>query len=86
MKTGIVSAQKQPTNQILIFGAEIRKSVASVSDYCLFIFCPKLKEETTQCRYKNIKAVLQIRELFVIELLFYVHGKQMRSCREGQLT
>ena len=23
---------------------------------------------------------------FVVELLFYVHGKHLRSCRDGQLT
>ena len=23
---------------------------------------------------------------FVVALLFYVHGKQLRSCRDGQLT
>ena len=24
--------------------------------------------------------------LFVVALLFYVHGKHLRSCRDGQLT
>ena len=26
------------------------------------------------------------RLLFVVALLFYVHGKHLRSCRDGQLT
>ena len=26
------------------------------------------------------------REIVVVALLFYVHGKHLRSCRDGQLT
>ena len=28
----------------------------------------------------------QIDVDFVVDLLFYVHGKHLRSCRDGQLT
>ena len=27
-----------------------------------------------------------LRIFFVVALLFYVHGKHLRSCRDGQLT
>ena len=27
-----------------------------------------------------------IKEKYVVVLLFYVHGKHLRSCRDGQLT
>ena len=27
-----------------------------------------------------------VQEVVVVELLFYVHGKHLRSCRDGQLT
>ena len=26
------------------------------------------------------------QELYLVVLLFYVHGKHLRSCRDGQLT
>ena len=30
--------------------------------------------------------LLQFSMVVVVALLFYVHGKQLRSCRDGQLT
>ena len=36
---------------------------------------------------KLIKAFLQLDiVVVVVVLLFYVHGKHLRSCRDGQLT
>ena len=29
---------------------------------------------------------MNIRVVVVVALLFYVHGKHLRSCRDGQLT
>ena len=29
---------------------------------------------------------LAIKSVVVVVLLFYVHGKHLRSCRDGQLT
>ena len=31
-------------------------------------------------------SVAQLAEFVVVALLFYVHGKHLRSCRDGQLT
>ena len=39
-------------------------------------------DETVQMRGNNIWFVVVV---FVV-LLFYVHGKHLRSCRDGQLT
>ena len=36
-----------------------------------------LEEENTSC------SVLQIRKLLFLLLLFYVHGKHLRSCQDG---
>ena len=37
--------------------------------------------------YRITKDVLQYMYYFVaVALLFYVHGKHLRSCRDGQLT
>ena len=32
------------------------------------------------------KEVLAKHAVVVVDLLFYVHGKHLRSCRDGQLT
>ena len=37
--------------------------------------------------YDNAKElILYVYKLVVVALLFYVHGKHLRSCRDGQLT
>ena len=35
---------------------------------------------------KEADAVNHILVLVVVALLFYIHGKHLRSCRDGQLT
>ena len=35
---------------------------------------------------RSIKCRLNFRTLRFVVLLFYVHGKHLRSCRDGQLT
>ena len=51
------------------------RSVIFSAFYADFYLCPKSVVIT------NLKAVV-----VVVVLLFYVHGKHLRSCREGQLT
>ena len=34
----------------------------------------------------NAETILDNQKHYVVDLLFYVHGKQLRSCRDGQLT
>ena len=36
--------------------------------------------------YSLYKLLSEIKVVVVVALLFYVHGKQLRSCRDGQLT
>ena len=40
------------------------------------------------CSFVAMKTLilLVIRIVVVVELLFYVHGKHLRPCRDGQLT
>ena len=42
-------------------------------------FCKELKDEFEI-------AVVNGPSVFDVALLFYVHGKHLRSCRDGQLT
>ena len=35
---------------------------------------------------KSISGVKYVYEVVVVSLLFYVHGKHLRSCWDGQLT
>ena len=47
----------------------------------------KLNEKSGFTRKLYILGLLyNIRMVVVVVLLFYVHGKQLRSCRDGQLT
>ena len=34
----------------------------------------------------EIKTVSCVYDVVVVVLLFYVHGKHLRTCRDGQLT
>ena len=38
--------------------------------------------------YSNFNHFIEMAEdyIVVVALLFYVHGKHLRSCRDGQLT
>ena len=39
------------------------------------------------CMYESAKNELkENNKVLVVVLLFYVHGKHLRSCRDGQLT
>ena len=35
---------------------------------------------------ERIVKIDKLARLLVVALLFYVHGKHLRSCRDGQLT
>ena len=41
---------------------------------------------TSGTEVKHLDNVLQKIFVVVVALLFYVHGKHLRSCREGLLT
>ena len=43
---------------------------------------------TSEANFGGKKTRIILREVryFVVDLLFYVHGKHLRSCRDGQLT
>ena len=41
-------------------------------------------KDKSVCRSRQLKAVAVV--VVVVALLFYVHGKHLRSCRDGQLT
>ena len=34
----------------------------------------------------GLHSMVQWSYVFVVVLLFYIHGKQLRSCQDGQLT
>ena len=34
----------------------------------------------------KVNGCVSIASYFIVVLLFYVHGKHLRSCRDGQLT
>ena len=36
--------------------------------------------------YELMRDFTFVSEFVVVDLLFYVHGKHLRSCRDGQLT
>ena len=40
------------------------------------------------CDFTSFSTVFQSYQddVVVVDLLFYVHGKHLRSCRDGQLT
>ena len=49
---------------------------------------PELPEQL-QCRWEGCGVSIVARltsRIVVVVLLFYVHGKHLRSCRDGQLT
>ena len=53
----------------------------------LYILKLTPKGELKSIRSKgNIKIMSGRRIVVVVVLLFYVHGKHLRSCRDGQLT
>ena len=43
-------------------------------------------DDTLKNRDMTCKSVLRADMIFVVALLFYVHGKHLRSSRDGQLT
>ena len=48
--------------------------------YVIFFFVILL------CLFKSFSVLSSPRYVVVVVLLFYVHGKHLRSCRDGQLT
>ena len=45
----------------------------------------QLKTDITKQNQNDITLVCAV-VVVVVDLLFYVHGKHLRSCRDGQLT
>ena len=41
---------------------------------------------TSGNRPRGYKTFFMLNSFVVVVLLFYVHGKHLRSCRDGQLT
>ena len=61
----------------------------SISNYVIHkmpvVFEKKKKKKKQSFEYGTIQVISWL--LFVVvALLFYVHGKHLRSCRDGQLT
>ena len=56
--------------------------------YSHFYFFPALTSSNSVAFIDSTTCVVAFRSSFVVvvELLFYVHGKHLRSCRDGQLT
>ena len=50
------------------------------------LYCMTNPED--RCAFHNDLCldVYTIDTLLIVDLLFYVHGKYLRSCRDGQLT
>ena len=49
--------------------------------------CAKSGKDAKRDKFREIKAMLCSNNIVVVvALLFYVHGKHLRSCRDGQLT
>ena len=46
----------------------------------------KIKISLATCLSIKVGLLLLGRFVVVVALLFYVHGKHLRSCRDGQLT
>ena len=56
----------------------------SMRIYMQFIFdCSCIETDTGRPAYSE---TLSLHKNTVVVLLFYVHGKHLRSCRDGQLT
>ena len=45
-----------------------------------------MKEYLISFKAQSIGVNLRLAKTVVVDLLFYVHGKHLRSCRDGQLT
>ena len=50
------------------------------------IFKSLYNEMVSSYRSQKFENKYMIKIVVVVVLLFYVHGKHLRSCREGQLT
>ena len=48
--------------------------------------CPKIRKGQPTSKEVPDLENLSIPQMVVVVLLFYVHGKHLRSCRDGQLT
>ena len=55
-----------------------------------FYICSTFQKKNIFDCFKVIKRTLfpylKLQRVFVVMLLFYVHGKHLWSCRDGQLT
>ena len=54
--------------------------------YAIFVFLSAIGLRSTQCIMQSYSPFLCISVVVVVVLLFYVHSKHLRSCRDGQLT
>ena len=49
-------------------------------------FFPKVKSNLKAMHLCEAKSCLERMVVVVVALLFYIHGKHLRSCWDGQLT
>ena len=59
---------------------------ASAPNQCQITTFLRLKTDNIAKLRIELKSILLEIVFVVVVLLFYVHGKHLRSCRDGQLT
>ena len=81
MKDSCLNLHTEKMLIINILTAAVRQSADLILLSC-FSF-PKIQSIVW---HTVVKIISYMKRLFVVVLLFYVHGKHLRSCRDGQLT
>ena len=78
-----IRAQTSVTRQIIVYFttecslfslSELYRLTDRIAKICLHFVSMKMAD------------ILHVKNVVVVALLFYVHGKHLRSCRDGQLT